>query len=57
MLLMRIWRSAPDGTQGEICSISARMAALKLLSYKQEWNRVITPPWYFGTAEFFLFKV
>lgn len=29
MLLMRFWRSAPAGTQGEM-SISVRMAALKL---------------------------
>ena len=39
MLLMSARRSAPGGTQGET-SISARMAALKPVSYKQEWNRV-----------------
>lgn len=32
------------------------MAALKPLSYKQEWNRVQTPPLSFGTTEFLFLR-
>ncbi len=48
MLLMQYRRSAPDGSQGELTVSLCVQAALKpqfnCLSYKQEWNRVYTPP-------------